>query len=99
MKALTMAVVIALGAAVSVPAMAEDECKVSLCMFGLLSGENDSTCKSAIAEYFGILVYKHGKIKWSQTANKRLSQLNSCPGADNDKMKEVNDKFGKSWGA
>ena len=78
--------------------MAEEACKVSLCMFGLLKGQHDSTCQGAIADYFGILVYKHGDVKWSKTATKRLSQLNSCPGVDTDKMKEVNSKFGKSWG-
>jgi hypothetical protein len=99
MKGITLAVIIALGASFSVPAMAEDDCKRALCMFGLLMGENDSTCSSAINSYFSILVWKRGKVKWSQTADKRMSALNSCPGADPDKMKNVNDKFGKLWGA
>lgn len=98
MKAFSMAIAITLGASFSVPAMAEDSCKVALCMFGLLSGVRDSECNSAIQSYFSIIYYKHGKVKWGETANRRMSALNSCPGADNDKMKKVNDKFGKSWG-
>lgn len=98
MKKIALALTLVVGSCFTLQASAEDACKVSICMFGYLNGENDSTCKSAIAEYFGILVYKHGDIKWSKTASKRLSQLQSCPDADSDKMKSVNDKFGKVMG-
>jgi hypothetical protein len=98
MKKILLALTFLVSSTVAVQASAEDACRVSLCMFGYLNGENDSTCRSAIKSYFSILVYKHGKIKWGATANKRLSQLNSCPGADRDQMKEVNDTFGKAFG-
>jgi hypothetical protein len=73
-----------------------DDCKVSLCMWGYLNGENDGTCKDSISEYFDIIAYKKKhKIDLSKTASKRLSKLKSCSDADSGKMKEVNNKFGK----
>jgi len=97
-KYLRVSVALVISAMLSTPTMAEDSCKVPLCMFGLLKGEKDSTCSSAISSYFGILVYKKGKVSWSKTAKKRLSALQSCPSADRDKIKEVNNKFGRSRG-
>ena len=81
------------------PAFAKDPCKTALCMFGLLTGTNDSECNEAIADHFDIVVFrKKKKIDWNQTAKERLGFTNSCPGADPVTNKLINDKFGKSSG-
>lgn len=70
-------------------------CKVVVCMFGKMSGNSQSECKSAEREYFSIVNKKRGKIRWSRTAKERLDYLNSCPSPENDK---INDMFGKVAG-
>lgn len=78
------------------PAFAKDPCRVAFCMWGLLNGQT-AECKSDIADYFSILEYKKKKkIDWNKTASKRLNTMNSCPGADTGKTKQVNDKYGKA---
>lgn len=87
-------------AAVSTPAAyAGDPCKTVLCMFGKLTGNSGgSECTSAEQDYFDIIVKKKGKIKWSETADRRGGFLNSCPGSDQGPNKLINDKFGKLRG-
>lgn len=98
MKKIILAMTLASLLGTTSQAMADD-CKVALCMWGYLNGENDGTCKSSIAEYFDIIVYKKKhKINWGKTASKRLSKLTSCGSADTDKMNKVNSKFGKVLG-
>lgn len=81
------------------PAFAGDPCKMVMCMWGKFSGADDEgKCSDAEQEYFSILVKKHGKIRWSDTAKERLKQQNSCPTADRGKTKSINDKFGKVLG-
>lgn len=70
-------------------------CEVVLCMFGKLKGASQSECKSAEKKYFDIIVKKRGKIRWGQTAKKRLDLLNDCPSPEND---AINKKFGKVLG-
>lgn len=83
----------------STPAFAKDPCKTALCMFGLLTGTNDSECNDAIQDHFTIIVFKKKKkIDWNQTAKERLGFTNSCPGADPVTNKLINDRFGKSSG-
>lgn len=86
-------------------AVAGDPCKMVLCMYGKLAkskGEGDDgggECRSAEAEYFGIIVYKKKKkIDWSATAKERLSRQNKCSSADRGITKQINDKFGKVLG-
>jgi hypothetical protein len=80
-------------------AFAEDSCKSVLCMYGKLTGNSGgSACSGAEQAYFDILVKKHGKIKWSDTASQRGKFLNSCDGADPSYTKKINDKFGKLLG-
>ncbi|PUA41535.1 killer protein [Pseudomonas protegens] len=82
------------------PAYAKDPCKTTLCMYGKFTGNSGgSECRSAVADYFDILVFKKKKrIDWNQTAKERLGFMNSCPGADRGKTQEINNKFGKSRG-
>lgn len=93
---------LALGAVVfgASPAFAGDACKMTLCMFGRLTGNSGGgECRRAEQEYFQILVFKKKKkIDWSATAKERLSTMNSCPGADRGKTKDINNKFGKAKG-
>ena len=70
-------------------------CEVVLCMFGKLKGASQSECKSAEKKYFDILVKRRGKIRWGETAKKRLEMLDSCPSPEND---AINKKFGKILG-
>lgn len=81
------------------PAFAGDPCKVVLCMYGkLTSNSGGSECSSAEADYFGIVVKKHGKINWGKTATARGQFLDSCPGAAAGPNKQINDKFGRVLG-
>ena len=81
------------------PVLAKDPCKTALCMWGLFTGSNESSCSQAIRDHFDILVYKKKKrIDWNATAKERLGFTNSCPGADQGFNKKVNDKFGKTSG-
>lgn len=81
------------------PAFAKDPCKTALCMWGLFTGTNDSSCNQAIQDHFDIVVYKKKKrIDWNSTAKQRLGFTNSCPGSDQGINKKINDKFGKSSG-
>lgn len=90
---------LALGLLASGSAFAEDSCKSVLCLYGKLPGNNGgSACSGAEQAYFDILVKKHGKIKWSDTASQRGKFLNSCDGADPSYTKKINDKFGKLLG-
>lgn len=70
-------------------------CETVLCLFGKMNGASQSECKSAEKKYFDILVRKRGKIRWGDTAKKRLEYLDSCPSPENDK---INKKFGKMRG-
>lgn len=104
-RTLTAALVMAFALSATPTAFAGDPCKMVLCMWGKwskASGEGDdggSECRSAEAEYFGIIVYKKKKkIDWSATAKERLNRQNSCPTADRGKTKQINDKFGKVLG-
>jgi hypothetical protein len=91
--------VLALGLLASGSAFAEDSCKSVLCMYGKLTGNSGgSACSGAEQAYFDILVKKHGKIKWTDTASQRGKFLNSCDGADPSYTKKINDKFGKLLG-
>ncbi|MCP3791923.1 MULTISPECIES: TrbM/KikA/MpfK family conjugal transfer protein [unclassified Pseudomonas] len=91
------AVALALSASVSAPTFAGDPCATVLCMFGKLKGAGVvEGCEGPVADYFNIVKRKkHGGIKWNDTANARQSFLDSCPAADSDKTKEINNKFGK----
>jgi hypothetical protein len=90
---------LALSLLASGSAFAEDSCKSVLCMYGKLTGNSGgSACSGAEQAYFDILVKKHGKIKWSDTASQRGKFLNSCDGADPSYTKKINDKFGKLLG-
>lgn len=82
----------------SVPAHAKDPCETVLCMWGKLKSANPSECNDAVKDYFDIIKKKKGKIKWSQTSNARQDFLDSCPSADSDATKKINDKFGKARG-
>lgn len=86
-----------LALAVVSPAEAGDPCATVLCMFGKLKGAGVvEGCEGPVADYFNIVKRKkHGGIKWNDTANARQSFLDSCPAADSDKTKEINNKFGK----
>lgn len=76
-----------------------DSCKTVICMYGKLTGNSGgSECSSAEADYFDILMKKHGKINWNSTATARGQFLNSCDGADSAVNKQINDKFGKVRG-
>lgn len=83
----------------SVPAHAKDPCKTVLCMWGKLKGAGTvDNCDSAVSDYFDIIKKKKGKIRWSRTADARQDFLDSCPAADSDKTKQINNKFGKLRG-
>ncbi|MFJ4157225.1 TrbM/KikA/MpfK family conjugal transfer protein [Pseudomonas sp. NPDC089752] len=82
--------------AVALPAEARDPCATVLCMWGKLKGAGVvENCDGPVADYFDIVKKKKGKIKLSQTANARQSFLDSCPKADPDATKSINDKFGR----
>lgn len=80
------------------PALAGDSCETALCMWGMVTGTDDSSCDGAIQDYFNILVFKKHKINWDATAQARLDFTNSCEGSDPDHNQETNDMFGKSRG-
>ncbi|KFF42190.1 hypothetical protein JH25_27890 [Pseudomonas sp. BRG-100] len=81
------------------PAFAKDPCKTVICMFGKFTGNSGgSECRSAEKDYFSIKIKKRGKIKWSRTAAARGQFLNSCPAADKNINKKINDKFGRVFG-
>jgi hypothetical protein len=80
-------------------AVADDSCTSVLCLYGKLTGNSGgSACSGPEKAYFSILVKKHGKIKWSDTASQRGKFLNSCDGADPSYNKKINDKFGTILG-
>lgn len=82
--------------AIALPAEAKDPCATVLCMWGKLKGAGVvENCDGPVADYFDIVKKKKGKIKLSKTANARQSFLDSCPKADPDKTKSINDKFGQ----
>ncbi|MBF8774835.1 TrbM/KikA/MpfK family conjugal transfer protein [Pseudomonas fulva] len=90
------AVALALSALVSAPTFAGDPCATVLCMFGKLKGAGVvENCDGPVADYFNIVKKKKGKIRLDKTADARQSFLDSCPAADSDKTKEINNKFGK----
>ena len=99
------ALIVSIACTATAPAFAGDSCKMVLCMYGKLAkskGEGTdggSECNGAVAEYFGILVYKKKKkIDWSATAKERLKRQNSCSSAERKATKAINDKFGKKLG-
>lgn len=95
-KKLFPAVALALSALVSAPTFAGDPCATVLCMFGKLKGAGVvENCDGPVADYFNIVKKKKGKIRLDKTADARQSFLDSCPAADSDKTKEINNKFGK----
>ncbi|MCY1285335.1 hypothetical protein D3C85_1618500 [compost metagenome] len=95
-KAVALAALLACGA--SMPVIAGDPCKVTLCMYGKLVGESGgSECASAEAEFFGIQVWKKGKFKPSATSKERDKFLNKCP-EDRDEQKQIIQKFGRVLG-
>lgn len=95
-KKLFPAVALAVTALVSTPTFAGDPCATVLCMFGKLKGAGVvENCDGPVADYFNIVKKKKGKIRLDKTANARQSFLDSCPAADSDKTKEINNKFGK----
>ncbi|MBX4139529.1 KikA family protein [Pseudomonas sp. S5F11] len=97
-KSITV-VVLAVAVLGTPPAFAADPCKTAFCMFGLLTGTNESQCDDAIKDHFLIIVFKKKKkVDWNQTAKARLGFTNSCPGADPVTNKLINDKFGKVSG-
>ncbi len=77
--------------AFSPASQAADACEIVLCMYGKLTGNSQSECKSAEKEYFSIVEKKKKKFSPSRTAKKRLEKLNECPSPENDK---INNKFG-----
>jgi TrbM. len=92
-KAVVLTALLACGA--SMPALAGDPCKVTLCMWGKFTGQSGgSECSSSVAEFFGIQVWKHGKFKASSTSNERAKFLNQCP-EDKAEQKQIINKFGR----
>lgn len=81
-------------------AYAKDPCKTVLCMFGKFTGNSGgSECQSAEADYFSIVVKKKkGRIDWDATASDRKKFLDSCPQAEDEYTKKINDVFGKLGG-
>ncbi|MCY1271818.1 hypothetical protein D9M68_218040 [compost metagenome] len=93
-KAIALAALLACGA--SMPAMAEDPCKVTLCMWGKVTGASGgSECSSAISHFFGIQVWKKGKFKASSTSDQRESFLGGCS-EDKAEQKQIIQKFGRA---
>ena len=84
---------------VTSPAHAKDPCKTVLCMWGKFKGAGAvNNCESAVSDYFDILIMDDGVIQWGATANARQNFLDSCPAADGDKPKQINNEFGKLRG-
>ncbi|EJM3421876.1 killer protein [Salmonella enterica] len=71
---------------------------MTLCMYGVLQGENDSECKTKIKEFYNVVKTKKGKFSASRTADARKSLLNNeCPtvyGASSY-INEIINKFGR----
>jgi hypothetical protein len=65
----------------SASAYAADPCASVLCMFGLISGQNSSSCNQPIADYFGIVNFRHGHPDLGATSSSRLAFTQQCPGA------------------
>jgi hypothetical protein len=93
-KRILAAIVAASTAATAIPAQAEDACKVVFCMFGLVQGQNDSTCRDAIASYFSIVAFRHGHPDLSATPKNRLSFTQSCPSAPGNITNMISQTFG-----
>ncbi|MCY1296031.1 hypothetical protein D9M71_36900 [compost metagenome] len=93
MKAIALAAFLACGA--SMPANAGDPCKVTLCMWGKLTGSSGgSECSGAISDFFGIQVWKRGKFRAAATSDARESFLGGCP-YDAAEQKQIIQKFGR----
>lgn len=83
----------------SLPAHAEDPCKVVVCMWGKVAGENDSTCNSAIKDFFGLNAFKKkGRFDPKGTLDLRKKLLGKCEAADPEKVAKILSQFGRIRG-
>lgn len=66
----------------SQPALADDPCKVTLCLWGKMNGSSRDGCSSAEKSFFNIIKKKHGAFLPNKTFDARKDFLNSeCPSA------------------
>lgn len=66
----------------SQPALADDPCKVTLCLWGKMNGSSRDGCSSAEKSFFNIVKKKHGAFLPNKTFDARKDFLNSeCPSA------------------
>ncbi|EFH4146395.1 TPA: TrbM/KikA/MpfK family conjugal transfer protein [Escherichia coli] len=91
-------VVLSLGF-VSAPASASDACESVLCLYGKATGNSGGgECSGAEKDFFKILKFKKGSIKWNKTFDARKSFLNQCSSADPAAISKIMSKFGKVKG-
>lgn len=91
----TTGIVILLCSIVSTSAFADDPCKVTLCLWGKMSGSSRDGCSDAEKSFFNIVKKKHGSFLPSHTFDARKDFLNNeCPSAY-DPAKFVDKVLGK----
>lgn len=61
-------------------ALADDPCKVTLCLWGKMNGAEKNGCSSAEKSFFNIIKKKHGSFLPDHTFDARKKFLNNeCP--------------------
>jgi hypothetical protein len=85
----------------TIAAYADDPCEAVACLSGKAGIAGGSamgaTCPPAMAAFFSILVFKHGKFKPGSTNQKRREYLESCPGSSEnaESIDTIMQKFGQ----
>lgn len=97
-KLLIGTVIVACASLSSISARADDTdndpCKIVLCMFGMVQGQEDQQCQDAIHNYFSVVAWRHGHPDLSGTARNRLALTQKCKSTSNDSISKIDDTFG-----
>ncbi|ENT3505872.1 killer protein [Salmonella enterica] len=83
---------------ISIPALADEHCNMTLCMWGRVKGENSSECQGQVKKFFKKQVKKKGSFSPSRTADARKGMLqDECPSsmAPAYFIDEIIKKFGR----
>lgn len=98
---LIAAVVLCMSASMHVPAVADEPCNMTLCMWGKVNGSDSEGCQDQIKKFFKKQVSKKGAFQPSKTADARKNMLiKECPSAKVpvEFINGIINKFGKLKG-
>lgn len=99
-KTLLSAAFLCIAASVSLPAQADDACKVVLCLFGKMTGSGGgSECHSAEKQFFSLNAFKkRGRFNPAKTFDMRKAFLGECIDADSATVSKILSQFGRIRG-